>query len=150
MMSFFEIPPGVLKKLDTIRYKFFWEGDSHKKKYHLAKWDILYLPKDQGGMGITNLHIKNICLLSKWLYRLLNEEGVWQQLLINKYFSMKSLTQTQGRPGDSHFWAGLMKVKDDFLKWGHFLIQDGSKTRFWKDVWLESMPLSEQLWFYIM
>jgi hypothetical protein len=67
-----------------------------------------------------------------------------QQLLINKYFSMKSLTQTQGRPGDSHFWAGLMKVKDDFLKWGHFLVQDGSKTRFWKDVWLESMPLSEQ------
>jgi hypothetical protein len=57
---------------------------------------------------------------------------------------MKSLTQTQGRPGDSHFWAGLMKVKDDFLKWGHFLVQDGSKTRFWKGVWLESTPLSEQ------
>jgi hypothetical protein len=92
-MSFFDIPPGVLKKLDTIRSKFFWEGDSHKKKYHLAKWDILCLPKDQGGMGITNLHIKNICLLSKWLYHLLNE-GVWQQLLKNKYFCTKSLTQT--------------------------------------------------------
>jgi hypothetical protein len=81
-------------------------------------------------MGITNLHIKNICLLSKWLYRLLNEEGVWQQLLKNKYFSTKSLTQTQGRPGDSHFCASLMKVKDDFLKWGHFLVEEGSKTRF--------------------
>jgi hypothetical protein len=98
----------------------------------LAKWGILCLPKDQGGMGITNLHIKNICLLSKWLYRLLNEEGVWQQLLKNKYFCMKSLTQTQGRPGDSHFWARLMKVKDDFLKWGHFQSRMRAKQKFEK------------------
>ena len=27
------------------------------------------------------LEIKNKCLLSKWLYKLLNEEGVWQELL---------------------------------------------------------------------
>jgi hypothetical protein len=112
----------------------------------LVKWDILWVPKHQGGLGITNLHIKNICLLSKWIYHVLKEEGLWQQLLKNKYFNRKSLTQTQGRPGGSYFWPGLIKVKDDFLKWGHFLVQDGSKTRFWKDIWLDSMPLTEQLW----
>jgi hypothetical protein len=51
-------------------------------------------------------------------------------LLKNKYFNTKSLTPTQGGPGYSHFWAGLVEVKDDFLKWGHFLVQDGSKTTF--------------------
>jgi hypothetical protein len=32
---------------------FFGRGDSHKKKYHLVKCDIIYLPKDQGGMGVS-------------------------------------------------------------------------------------------------
>ena len=38
MMSFFEIPRGVLKKLDYFRSRFFWQSDEHKKKYRLTKW----------------------------------------------------------------------------------------------------------------
>jgi len=65
MMSFFEIPKGVRKKLDYFRSRFFWQCDEHKKKYRLAKWDILCQPKDQGGLEIHNLELKNIALLSK-------------------------------------------------------------------------------------
>src|SRR5438105_9347258 len=52
MMSFFDIPKGVLKKLNYFRSRFFWQGDDHKKKYRIAKWSILSQPKDQGGLGI--------------------------------------------------------------------------------------------------
>ena len=76
MMSFFEVPKGILKKLDFYRSAFFWQGDKHKKKYRLSKWEILCLPKDQGGLGIMNLEIQNACLLSKWLYKLVNEDGI--------------------------------------------------------------------------
>jgi hypothetical protein len=31
MMSFFEVPKGILKKLDFYRSNFFWQGDNHKK-----------------------------------------------------------------------------------------------------------------------
>jgi len=75
MMSFFEIPKGVLKKLNHYRSRFFWQGGSDKKKYHLAKWDILCRPKDQGGLGVIDLEVQNKCLLSKWIVNLLNSEG---------------------------------------------------------------------------
>jgi hypothetical protein len=78
MMSFFEIPKGVRKKLDYFRSRFFWQSDEHKRKYRLAKWDIMWQPKEQGGLGIHNLELKNIALLSKWLYRMLTTEGTWQ------------------------------------------------------------------------
>jgi hypothetical protein len=119
-MYFFAIPQGVLKRLDHFRSSFFWQGDNHKKKYRLTKWNIVCQPKDQGGLGITNLAVKNICLPSKWLYRLLNEDGVWQQIFQNKYLGGKSLIQVQGKPGDSHFWYGLMKFKNEFFKWRSF------------------------------
>jgi len=38
MLSFFEIPRRVLKKLDYFRSWFFWQSDEHKKKYRLTKW----------------------------------------------------------------------------------------------------------------
>jgi len=78
MMSFFEIPKGVLKKLDYFRSRFFWQCDEHKRKYRLAKWDILCEPKEQGSLDIHNLELKNTALLSKWLYRLLKTDDTWQ------------------------------------------------------------------------
>jgi hypothetical protein len=97
MLSFFEIPKGILHKLDYYRSRFFWQGDDHKKKYRLVKWKIICRPKDQGGQGILDLEIQNKCLLSKWLYKLINEDGVWQQLLQNKYIGTKTITQVEKR-----------------------------------------------------
>jgi hypothetical protein len=37
MLSFFEVPKGVLKKINYFRSKFFWQHGSQKKKYRLTK-----------------------------------------------------------------------------------------------------------------
>jgi hypothetical protein len=37
MLSFYEVLKEVLHKLDFYRFRFFWQGDNHKKKYRLAK-----------------------------------------------------------------------------------------------------------------
>ena len=100
-MSFFEMPRGVLKKLDYFRSRFFGTTMNTKKKYRLTKWKIVCTPKDQGGLGVLNLDVHNKCLLSKWLFKLLNRDGVWQQLLKSKYLRDKTLTRVQYMPGDS-------------------------------------------------
>ncbi|WVZ53298.1 hypothetical protein U9M48_004264 [Paspalum notatum var. saurae] len=144
MMSFFAIPKGVLRKLDYFRSRFFWQCDEGKRKYRLAKWDILCQPKDQGGLEIHNLDVKNTALLSKWLYNLLTSDGTWQQILRNKYLRSKPLSQAQWKNGDSYFWACLMKVKHDFLRFETFLIKNGSQVKFWEDRWLGQSTLREQ------
>jgi hypothetical protein len=85
MMSIFRTPKGVLEKLDYYRSRFFWQGDGHKKRYRLVKWSILCKPKSLGGMGITHLETQNICLLSKWLFKLMNEDRLRQDILRKKY-----------------------------------------------------------------
>ena len=103
MISFFQLPKGVLKRLDYFRSRFFWQGDSEKKKYRLARWNVVCRPKDQGGLGIHDLEVKNTALLGKWLYKLLTEDEVWQTLLNQKYIASKALSQAYWKPGDSHF-----------------------------------------------
>jgi hypothetical protein len=127
MLSFFEVPKGVRKHLDFYRSRFFWQSCENKRKYRLTKWNIICRPKDQGGLGIEVLNIKNTCLLSKWLFKLFNSDGVWQELLHNKYMSQKTLAQVSSKPTDSPFWKGLMKVKNLFFNFGRFTIGNGSQ-----------------------
>jgi hypothetical protein len=89
--------------LDLYRSRFFWQSDKQKKKYELTRWNIICRPKDQGGLGIDVLGIKNKCVLCKWLFKLLSEKGVWQELLTNKYLRGKTLSQVQEKPTDSPF-----------------------------------------------
>jgi hypothetical protein len=124
MMSFFEVPKGVLKKLEYYRSRFFWQYGQHKK-YRLVKWKILCQPKEQGGLCIQNLNLQNKFLLSKWQFELCNEKWIWQ-LLTNKYLNNKTLGQVIKKPGDSHFWIRLMNVKDQFLGLGRFNLQEGT------------------------
>jgi hypothetical protein len=89
MLSFFKIPKGVLEKIDYFISRFFWQNDSQKKKYRLTKCIIVCQPKDQGGLGIQNLEIQKQCLLSKWLFKLINKDGLCQTMLRNKYLFLR-------------------------------------------------------------
>ena len=143
-MSFFEIPRKVLEKIEYLRSRFYWQAEEQKRKYRLARWSILCQPKDIGGLGIKNIDVQNKCLLCKWLFKLINEDGIWQQILRRKYFHNKSIGQVVGKPGDSHFWAGLMKVKELFLSQGKFVAKSGSNVRFWEDKWLGDFTLQQR------
>ncbi|WVZ52923.1 hypothetical protein U9M48_003922 [Paspalum notatum var. saurae] len=127
MLSFFEVPKGVLQKMDYYRSRFYWQNE-----YRLARWEILCQPKNQGGLGILILELQNKCLLSKWLFKLCNEDGVWQQLIRNKYLKNKTLSQVEKRLGDSHYWSGLMEIKGQFLNLGSFTLKNGTQIRFWE------------------
>jgi hypothetical protein len=75
---------------------------------------------------------------------MLNTNGMWQDLLKNKYFGSKSLTHVKVKPYDFHFWRGFMKIKDEVLTNGSFIIRDGSTTRFWEDKWAGNVSLRER------
>lgn len=90
MMSFFAIP-RVLKKLDYYRSRFYWQSHGHKRKNRHAKWNILCRPRDQGGLGKQDMKTKNDALLSKWLFKLLTTDGIWQRFIRNKYMGTKPL-----------------------------------------------------------
>jgi hypothetical protein len=93
----------------------------------LTKWNIVCRPKDQGGLGILDPKIQNKCLLSKWLFSLINEDGAWQQLIRSKYLGDKSITQVK-KPGDSQFWTCVMNVKHQFLSYGNSRLQKAVKS----------------------
>jgi len=47
-MSMYRLPKTVIKKIDIIRKRFFWQGSGMKKKYHLVKWEKICKTKQKG------------------------------------------------------------------------------------------------------
>lgn len=54
------------------------------------------------------------------------------------------MSQTYWKPGDSHFWVGLMVAKKHLSHFGSFTIKDGSEIHFCEDIWLGNASLREQ------
>ncbi|WVZ81399.1 hypothetical protein U9M48_028779 [Paspalum notatum var. saurae] len=97
---------------------------------------MLFLPKYQRGIEITDLEVQNKCLLSKWLHKLQNKDGELHQLLRKKY------NKTIVEPGNSHFCPSLMKVHDCSLNLSTF---KGTQCRFLDDRCLGKALVVENL-----
>jgi hypothetical protein len=122
----------VLKRLNYCRSTFFWQLRNIAK--NIGRQNGVFFAS-QGvwgrGAGILNLETQNTCLLSKWLFKLINEDVMWQNMLKMKYVKNKCLTQIEKWSGDLHFWSGLMEVKNTLLQYGRFKVNNGHQTRFW-------------------
>ena len=82
--------------------------------------------------------------MGKWLYKLCNEEGLWQEILRNKYLKNCILSQISKKAVDSYFWSSLMGVEDQFLNLGRFKLVSGNQIGFWEDKWLRNQKLKDQ------
>ena len=141
-MGFYWLQDGVHKKLDSVRSNFLWQGAEDKFRYHMAKWEMISRPKDQGGVGIINTRIMNDCLLVKWIWKIFSEpDDLWFKIIKAKYLGDGSFFDSKTK-GSSQFWKGLHKVKHLF-KWGAiFRVRNGNFCRFWQDCWVQNVPLS--------
>lgn len=114
-----------------------------KKNYHLVNWKTCCLPKKQGGLGLLNLYLMNKALLAKWFWKLETEDGLWINLLLNKYNKNKCVSGIKKRVGDSQFWSSLLKVKHLFNQHVKKQLGHGRNTEFWEDWWVGSKQLKD-------
>ena len=143
-MSMYLLPKTVIKSMDKIRKRFFWQGGGTKKKYYLVKWSKICVPKNMGGLGIKDLRKLNISLLAKWWWKLENGEGLWQDIVMAKYVKKQCLHNLKKKPGNSPSWNDLLKVKEFYLKGRIMIVGNGQSTDFWQDAWCGTMPLKEK------
>ena len=95
------LPKTIVKRLDRTRKRFFWQGSDTKKKYYLVKWTRVNKPKRKGGLGIHDLRKMNESLLCKWWWKLETKDGLWQQIVREKYIKMGPIAQLKRKPTNS-------------------------------------------------
>ena len=107
------IPISVLNKLRSITFSFLWGSSNNHHRYHLSDWKGLSLPYANGGWGIKNLHWFSLALRLKKFWSVLQKDGLWNDVVVNKYIKKHSVeTWLRGKHfnlrGVSVFWKGFI------------------------------------------
>ena len=65
---------------------FLWGSTDERKKMHMVSWDKVCRPKDLGGLGLYSAKARNLALLAKLNWRVMEElDSSWAKTLIAKY-----------------------------------------------------------------
>jgi hypothetical protein len=100
-MALAAIPTSVLEKLRKLSYKFLWSGSKDHHKLHLCNWELLAKPKLKGGWGIRHIFKFNQALAANSLWRALTSNGIWSDIIKDKYLPYTSIA-TWLRSGHTH------------------------------------------------
>jgi len=78
-LSIFKLLKKLAKEIIKIQRRFLWKEGKFSA---LIKWEIIQLPKDKGGLGVTDLMLQNTTLLFKWWWRYACEEDcLWRKIV---------------------------------------------------------------------
>jgi hypothetical protein len=140
------IPKSVALHIDKIQRDFLWDGIGERKKFHLVNWNQVCQPLKSGGLGFRNLRLFNRALLGKWLWRYGNEaDAFWRKLIFSKYGISHGdwTTREVHGPYGVSLWKYIRNDWGHFARHLHFKVGDGSKTRFWTDIWCGTCSLKD-------
>nr|KYP51173.1 Putative ribonuclease H protein At1g65750 family [Cajanus cajan] len=102
-LSFFKMPSGVVKKVETLQRNFLWGVKEGSKKVAWVRWKKICDEKKNGGLGIKSITMFNDALLAKWRWGLWQQRGhLWVELLQSKYEGWRGLCRDEGEKNDQY------------------------------------------------
>ena len=115
LLSFFKIPQRIVDKLVSLQRNFMWGGNQHHKRISWVKWDVICLPKNEGGLGIKDLAKFNAALRGRWIWDLAaNHNQFWARVLISKYGGWSDLQTGRDKGWHSQWWKDLRRLYHQF------------------------------------
>ncbi|GLT26032.1 hypothetical protein SLA2020_011230 [Shorea laevis] len=138
------LPSSVHKEIDRISKNFLWGSMDSQHKIHSIGWEIVCLPKNQGGLGFRSAKNANIVAMSKLNWKLhIEKDKSWREVLVKKY----NINDFSFSP--SSFASPVIKCISkgiDLFKYGvKYIPLNGQSISFWFDHWVGVAPLSSIL-----
>ncbi|XP_071689240.1 uncharacterized mitochondrial protein AtMg00310-like [Rutidosis leptorrhynchoides] len=151
LLSLFKCPESNLKRLESIRARFFWGGSNKVKKMSWVKWDKILAPLDRGGLNVGSLKGFNLALIHKWRWRYLSNPNDYWVAIIKSIHGNKF---EQVSRSCTSMWSAIVSSCNKTISDGilpadvihiiHMHVENGTNVRFWHDLWCGSSILSSR------
>nr|GEZ72701.1 RNA-directed DNA polymerase, eukaryota, reverse transcriptase zinc-binding domain protein [Tanacetum cinerariifolium] len=146
-MSIFKVPLGVLKRMESIRCRFFNGADLDSNKAVWVLWNNVLASKEKGGLGVSSLYALNRALLFKWVWRFITQKNSLWARVISAIHGTDGKIGTRTKSGYNSLWSDIVfemeAVKDKMADLFSFMqkrLGDGVDTCFWKGTWNGELP----------
>ncbi|GJU04919.1 hypothetical protein Tco_1121349 [Tanacetum coccineum] len=142
--SVFILPSSLIIELEQLMRGFLWcQGEMKRGKAKVA-WEVVCLPKKEGGLGIRRLDIFNKALVSSHIWSLLSgKESLWVKWIHVYKLNGRSFWDIPIRGNMSWGWRKILHVRQLVRPLFRSHIGNGNLTFAWHDHWSSVGPLSK-------
>jgi hypothetical protein len=139
-MSCFLLSKGSCQKLNSISGRFWWGGNLDRRSMHWLSWEKLSVPKSNGGMGFRDMHMFNIALLGKQVWRLLtNPTSLCSQVLLGRYCHNTNLMEASAPKTASKTWRAILAGREAVELGMIKRVGSGESISIWNDNWIPKL-----------
>ncbi|GJX43971.1 putative reverse transcriptase domain-containing protein [Tanacetum coccineum] len=137
------LPTRVLLDIEQLMHGFLWCQGSLCKGKAKVSWEVVCLPKQEGGLGIRRLEHFNKALMVSHIWKLLSlKESLWVQWIHSYKLKNRSFWDIPYRGNMSWGWRKILQLRPLIRNFIWYCIGDGSHVSMWFDRWCNASPLS--------
>ncbi|XP_042519119.1 uncharacterized protein LOC122092879 [Macadamia integrifolia] len=133
----------LLSLMERWTRNFIWSGELDTTKAITVRWDMVYKPQAEGGLGIRRLRDVNLAMLFKLTWFIKNDKSLIAAFLRKRFLS------PSGKPKSSYIcssiWLGIKKVWDFVKQNERWVVGKGDSISFWFDRWLANYSVAEKV-----
>ncbi|GJX42842.1 RNA-directed DNA polymerase, eukaryota, reverse transcriptase zinc-binding domain protein [Tanacetum coccineum] len=141
-MSLFKVPLQVLRRMESIRSRFFNGIDVNEKKSSWFSWNKVLASKDKGGLGVSSFYVMNRALMFKWVWRFRTDNSSLWARFIKAMHGKDGLLGKSVKSSAPSIWLDIIRDLNNLKNQGIDLlglikkkIGNGCDTSFWEDTW---------------
>ncbi|KAL4271357.1 hypothetical protein GQ457_13G012300 [Hibiscus cannabinus] len=135
-MSCFMLPECILEPITITMRRYWWSGRANARGWAHVAWNKVYRPKLLGGIGLRDLHLFNLAMLAKQIWRLLTcKNSLCFKVISAKYFLGGNILEARRGDKPSFIWSGLYKMKEEFSQGFWWRPGMHSEIKMFKDCW---------------
>ncbi|KAM0043987.1 putative RNA-directed DNA polymerase [Helianthus debilis subsp. tardiflorus] len=141
--SVFVLPASIVKQLEQKMRSFLWcQGHIVKGKAKVS-WNVVCLPKSEGGLGVRRIADVNKALMAFHMNSILSRrKSLWVEWVYSYHLQDRSLWDIPNPNNACWSWRKLLQLRPIVRKFFVSKIGDGRSTFLWYDNWSDHCPLS--------
>ena len=140
-MSIYLLPKDMCRELEVMMNSFWWRSNrSGGKGINWLKWENLCKLKGCGGLGFKQLHLFNITMLGKQLWKLLTcPDSLVAKIIKARYYLRTSVLQASVGHNLNYMWRSILVAKDVVIQESRLQVGCRHTISISKDPWLPDL-----------
>lgn len=128
--SHFILPKAVIKNIEQLLRSFLWKGDDVSKGCGKVAWDILCLPRKEGGLGVKSIETWNLAAMTKHIWNICSDtdQSIWSSWVRSYLIKDRNFWSLRPTGDCSWTWRKILNLRSRVRD--NFLLRDGRVS--WK------------------
>ncbi|XP_074313861.1 uncharacterized protein LOC141649059 [Silene latifolia] len=126
--AIFILPKAVLKSINSLCRNYLWDGTADYLRIPLVGWFKICLPKEEGGLGVKQIHKWNDAAVTKlvdWVYT--QPDRIWVKWVRAIYIKNHEWETYEPGLDAAWYWKKICKMKSKFaagFQNGNWILDD--------------------------